>query len=103
MNALPKIKDWTPQSWQSRKALQQPTYSDVAKLERVVAEAPRAAEAWAALSFALIRSGQAAPAKDAARSALSVEAEAAASNPNGLVVGLHTETTAAGVACAGSS
>ncbi len=35
--------------------------------------------------------------------ALSVEAEAAASNPNGLVVGLHTETTAAGVACAGSS
>ena len=41
MNALPKIKDWTPQSWQSRKALQQPTYSDVAKLERVVAELGR--------------------------------------------------------------
>jgi len=41
MNAIPRIKDWTPQSWQSRKALQQPTYRDAARLARVVAELSR--------------------------------------------------------------
>jgi 3-deoxy-7-phosphoheptulonate synthase len=41
MNAMPKIKDWTPDGWQRRKALQQPTYNDREKLDRVVAELSR--------------------------------------------------------------
>jgi len=35
---VPKSSDWTPDSWQSRRALQQPTYPDRAHLDRVLAE-----------------------------------------------------------------
>jgi Flp pilus assembly protein TadD len=47
----------------------------VRALQRLVAEFPRAADAWAALGFALMRSGRSADAKDAVRRSLSLEAD----------------------------
>jgi 3-deoxy-7-phosphoheptulonate synthase len=41
MSAEPAPQDWTPTSWTSRPAEQQPVYRDVAALERVVAEMSR--------------------------------------------------------------
>src|SRR3954465_10421898 len=35
---LPKSPKWTPTSWQSRPALQQPTYPDRARLDQVLSE-----------------------------------------------------------------
>jgi 3-deoxy-7-phosphoheptulonate synthase len=41
MSAIDPTRDWSPTSWSSRPAEQQPTYRDAAALERVVAELSR--------------------------------------------------------------